>query len=129
MTDNEFLKAIKWCSTQDHCNTSVCPIYRDMGDDEDCATKICKYTLDLIERKDAEISHKDAIIKAVLDTVHDLGDDLARALEKPNTTKHSKWKINCDGYYPYCPECGAEPKGGIMTKYCAECGTLMEGVE
>lgn len=151
MTDNEFIKAIKWCSENDHCNTSRCPVFHDGDADEACMQKIIKYILDLIKRKDAEIdglyktldkqilenhslkaeiAHKNAIIEAVLDTVHDLGDDLARALENPNTTnsvKHSKWKINCDGYYPYCPECGAEPKGGIMTKYCAECGAQMEG--
>ena len=55
MTDNEFIKAIKFCSRQDNCNTASCPIYRDMGDDEDCATKICKCATDLIKRKDAEI--------------------------------------------------------------------------
>jgi hypothetical protein len=37
---------------------------------------------------------------------------------------YSKWKINCDGYYPYCANCGEEPKGG-MSKYCPNCGAKM----
>lgn len=37
---------------------------------------------------------------------------------------YSKWKINCDGYYPYCAYCGEEPKGG-MSKYCPNCGAKM----
>ena len=37
---------------------------------------------------------------------------------------HSRWKINCDGYYPYCAYCGEEPKGG-MSKYCPNCGAKM----
>ena len=35
------------------------------------------------------------------------------------------WKISFDGYYPYCSECGHEPKGRHTTKYCEECGALM----
>lgn len=41
--------------------------------------------------------------------------------------RHGEWKINPDGYYPYCSECGYEPEHGNMTKYCPECGTKMEG--
>jgi hypothetical protein len=37
---------------------------------------------------------------------------------------YSKWKINCDGYYPYCANCMEEPKGG-MSKYCPNCGAKM----
>ena len=39
--------------------------------------------------------------------------------------KHAKWEINSDGYYPYCSHCKTEPKNGIMTKYCSECGAKM----
>lgn len=38
---------------------------------------------------------------------------------------YANWKINCDGYYPYCSNCGTEPKNGIMTKRCPECGAYM----
>lgn len=40
---------------------------------------------------------------------------------------HAKWEINCDGYYPYCSHCKAEPKGGLMSKRCPNCGALMDG--
>jgi NADH pyrophosphatase NudC (nudix superfamily) len=43
--------------------------------------------------------------------------------------KHGEWKINSDGYYPYCSNCKAEPKNKEMTRYCAECGALMDGEE
>lgn len=43
--------------------------------------------------------------------------------------KHSKWEICCDGYYPYCKNCGKEPQGGAMTDYCPNCGARMDEVE
>ena len=39
---------------------------------------------------------------------------------------HGRWLINSDGYYPYCSECKEEPKNGIMTHYCPNCGARME---
>ena len=39
---------------------------------------------------------------------------------------HSKWEICCDGYYPYCLNCKAEPPGREMTKYCPSCGAKMD---
>lgn len=41
--------------------------------------------------------------------------------------RHGEWKINSDGYYPYCSECLEEPQGGKMTKYCPNCGAKMDG--
>lgn len=41
--------------------------------------------------------------------------------------RHGEWKINPDGYYPYCTECGEEPQGGEMTKWCPNCGAKMDG--
>ena len=38
---------------------------------------------------------------------------------------HGEWKINCDGYYPYCSECGNEPARNEMTNYCSQCGAKM----
>ena len=39
---------------------------------------------------------------------------------------HGKWIICSDGYYPYCSECGCEPRSREMTKFCAECGAKMD---
>ena len=41
------------------------------------------------------------------------------------SVRHGKWLINSDGYYPYCSECKEEPKSGIMTHYCPNCGCKM----
>lgn len=39
----------------------------------------------------------------------------------------SRWMISSDGYYPYCEHCQTEPVGGKMTKYCPNCGAVMDG--
>ena len=40
---------------------------------------------------------------------------------------HAKWEISSDGYYPYCTNCKTEPKNGVRSKYCPECGSRMDG--
>ena len=46
-------------------------------------------------------------------------------------TKRGIWKINSDGYYPYCSECGYEPPyvsgKDMRTPFCANCGAEMDG--
>ena len=37
----------------------------------------------------------------------------------------AEWKINSDGYYPYCSNCNKEPEGGKMTDFCPNCGADM----
>lgn len=39
--------------------------------------------------------------------------------------KRGEWKINPDGYYPYCSECQNEPQGREMTDFCPNCGADM----
>ena len=43
---------------------------------------------------------------------------------------YSKWEISCDGYYPYCKNCGYEPpyvkETDMRTKFCPECGAEMD---
>lgn len=43
--------------------------------------------------------------------------------------KCGEWKINSDGYYPYCSVCGtaADQLTKRLTKYCPECGARMGG--
>ena len=38
-----------------------------------------------------------------------------------------EWIISSDGYYPYCSECKNEPKNGVMTDFCPNCGAKMKG--
>lgn len=40
--------------------------------------------------------------------------------------RHGEWKINPDGYYPYCSSCGTEPENGVMSNYCPNCGVKMK---
>lgn len=46
--------------------------------------------------------------------------------EIPQSANHGKWVICSDGYYPYCSECGCEPRSREMTNFCAECGAKMD---
>lgn len=39
---------------------------------------------------------------------------------------HGKWVISCDGYYPFCSNCKNEPKSGVLTPYCPDCGAKMD---
>lgn len=50
--------------------------------------------------------------------------DMAKAYLRP--VRHGRWIISSDGYYPYCWDCKARPKGGNMTKYCPNCGARMD---
>lgn len=36
--------------------------------------------------------------------------------------QNTLWEINCDGYYPYCPNCRYEPHNGRITYLCPNCG-------
>lgn len=36
--------------------------------------------------------------------------------------QNTLWKIDCNGYYPYCPNCRYEPYDGRLTKFCPNCG-------
>lgn len=42
---------------------------------------------------------------------------------------NAEWIISSDGYYPYCSRCNHEPKNGVMTDYCPDCGAKMKGGE
>lgn len=41
-------------------------------------------------------------------------------------TIHAKWEISSDGYYPYCSSCKGRPEGKEMTRYCPNCGAIMD---
>lgn len=37
--------------------------------------------------------------------------------------QEARWQVSSDGYYPYCPICGAQPDK--KTRFCAECGSKL----
>ncbi len=48
------------------------------------------------------------------------------AIDPESLKEHARWEINPDGYYPYCPKCNEEPKNGVMSNYCPNCGAKMD---
>lgn len=40
--------------------------------------------------------------------------------------KRARWIIRKCRMLPYCSACGSEPVAAIMTKYCPNCGALMQ---
>ena len=55
------------------------------------------------------------------------GLEASSMMKEEEKRAKSKWEIDCDGYYPYCPKCGEEPPGRCMTDYCPNCGADMRG--
>ncbi len=64
------------------------------------------------------------IITEILESCARLLEDIEDG--KLQYVKHAEWKINCDGYYPYCSNCINEPPGREMTDYCPNCGAKMK---
>ena len=62
-----------------------------------------------------------------VDDIDNLVKEMLGDAEESSETKKSKWEIDCDGYYPYCPNCGEEPPSGKMTNFCPKCGKDMRG--
>ena len=59
------------------------------------------------------------------DCISDMDIVLAQPVVDAVPAVHARWIICSDGYYPYCSECKEEPKSGIMTHYCPNCGCKM----
>lgn len=85
-------------------------------------------TLELIARKDAmEAIHSvsfhlecpDHIVRKLYHAVASLPAVDAQPVVQ------GEWKINPDGYYPYCSRCGTEPPERAMTSFCPNCGLKM----
>lgn len=69
------------------------------------------------------ISEQNDEIKRLSDRI----DYLEQKLRDANIETTAEWKINPDGWYPYCSNCGNEPRGGFLTNFCPECGVDMRG--
>lgn len=50
----------------------------------------------------------------------------SREFRRAEFVRQGEWKINCDGYYPYCSICENEPTARRMTRYCDHCGAKMD---
>ena len=68
-----------------------------------------------------------------LNNPHELGENVVPVSDIEDApaadvepVRHGRWLINSDGYYPYCSVCKEEPKSGIMTHYCPNCGCKMD---
>lgn len=64
------------------------------------------------------------IITEILESCAKLLEDIDAG--KMKYVEYGEWKINCDGYYPYCSNCKSEPPGRKMTDFCPNCGARME---
>lgn len=73
---------------------------------------------DVLIGNDKELMNK--VIKYVTD--FPIFDTKPVVILKPQ--RNGEWKINSDGYYPYCSCCGKEPLGG-MSDFCPNCGAEM----
>lgn len=71
------------------------------------------------------IERNSLIITEILESCARLLEDVDAG--KVKYVEYGEWRINCDGYYPYCSRCGVEPESGKMTKFCANCGAEMRG--
>lgn len=49
--------------------------------------------------------------------------DIVQKWSDENSGPLARWKINSDGYYPYCSDCGFEPER--ISLYCPNCGKKM----
>ena len=86
--------------------------------DIDCLDCIIGEAIDNAPAVDAEkVCEQMGLVKEAM--------DMAKAYLRP--VRHGRWIISSDGYYPYCWDCKARPKGGNMTKYCPNCGAKMDG--
>lgn len=72
--------------------------------------------------------HADGIVRKTHNHEHEHFLRLIAAEPTADVTEmiHAKWIISSSGYFPYCSNCKTEPKNGVMSKYCPECGAKMD---
>jgi FtsZ-binding cell division protein ZapB len=94
MTDNEIIKALKCCANlcKDGCNG--CYLVPSESKDAYCMDKLTEDTLELINRKNEEISKKDIEIDILIQKKEDLSDEVSdlraevERLQKTSTHIH-----------------------------------------
>lgn len=106
--------------------SSMCSIDREGGiDDEDSCNQYCERHRGSDSKECETCSIQKAFDK--LGEYEDSG--LTPEEVSSNLTEkhgHAHWYINPDGYYPQCSRCQEEPQGREMTKFCPNCGAIMD---
>lgn len=78
---------------------------------------------------DADELHKEiwSDNNGYLSRLESVAQILLRIESAPTIETHpvniARWIVSSDGYYPYCPICGAQPDK--KTRFCAECGAKL----
>lgn len=114
MTGADIIKGLEHCLGDLDC--LKCP-YVDYEGEDFCNERLHKDVLTIINRRYREI----AILH---DHINNKLDVTSMLIYSHN---NAKWIISSDGYYPYCSNCKTEPKNGVKSKYCPECGARMDG--
>lgn len=122
-TDEQIRKALEYCTNNDDCGTD-CPCFSEKQNMCGDYNGLLKQSLDLINCLIAQNGVYETCNARKDESIRQLESEIERLKAEPHP-KQGKWLINPDGYYPYCSECGAEPEGRKMTKFCPECGTPM----
>ena len=66
-----------------------------------------------------------SVRKLILNIIN-YGKDEHYKIDPESLKEHARWEISLDGYYPYCSKCNEEPKNGVMSNYCPNCGAKMD---
>lgn len=64
-------------------------------------------------------------LKEALAYVLEQYDLTVEMIDIQDSPTKGEWKINPDGWYPYCSNCLSEPKNGDTTNFCPQCGCDM----
>lgn len=75
---------------------------------------------------EAKLRRYEQLLKIIGGECQQFLTDIEPKQTEPAEPLTAHWIICSDGYYPYCSNCKTEPKSGIMSKYCPECGRKME---
>ena len=76
MNDNEIIKAVEYCSSNDDCDLN-CPIEKETTEDEGCIRTIGRLALDIIKRYKSELEKKDTEIDILIRKNETLKDEVS----------------------------------------------------
>ena len=62
------------------------------------------------------LMYSDSLFKLIKQVFYERNEVMTTEIQ------NTHWKIDCNGYFPYCPKCRYEPYDGRLTNFCPECG-------